>query len=140
MRDTGAGGEATADGAQCIWVRLAQRNAPGPLQNDFLQWVDWKMQGALSRFLTEERYRSGGVTFLATMKRLGVAFIALDCAKATDPQAIAKSCEGLKLETLLLVEEDTSQADGLKKMFSKTKADFPKKVWIATEGKAKSAG
>lgn len=140
IRDASATAESLTEGIQCLWVRLAPRSEPSPLGNRLLQWVDWKMQGALSRFLLEEKYKGGGITFFATLKRLGVPFIVVDCSRSTDPAAVAKSCDGLKLDSVLVVEEDGSQAQELKKLFTKTKAELPKNVWIATEARAGARG
>ena len=81
--------EITRHTADCLWVVLAEREAPRPLGSPVLQWVDWKLHGMLSRHLLRGPAKEPATTFVPTMKRVAFGYVAIQPADATDWKAKA---------------------------------------------------
>lgn len=115
----------------CLWVALAARKNPTPLQPLALQWIDWKLCGAISRYLVERRYETPVVTFLPTMKRLAASYVVLDSQPGQDWEGFLKTSEGLQLKEVLYLCEDESQIAKFSKSLSHQRASvFPVQVTL----------
>src|SRR5690606_31200685 len=119
----------------CIWVAFRDRTKPSPSPSKAVQWLDWKLQGKLSRYLLDGT--KGPVTFLPTMKRIPSKMVALSHGD-WDWHAFHRNCEGMKLDRILLFCEDpsavTRHQQGLKELRN---SSYPKQVKLATEKQAK---
>lgn len=93
----------------CIWISFGPESRKGPLQKPALQWLDWKLQGQISRFLMESEEKGRPVTFVPTMNKLPAPYLALHAEGKIDWSLFAKNCEGLQLSRLLYFCEDESK-------------------------------
>src|SRR5437870_4889614 len=95
----------TEEPYDCIWVRLSDRKHPSPLTSQVLQWVDWRLQGALSRFIlnTPEGSRT---TFLPTMKRLSSPLVAMDPPGEVNWESFTANCKGMGISKVLVLCEE----------------------------------
>jgi hypothetical protein len=116
----------------CIWVCFLSRKSPSPLSSQVLQWMDWKMQGALSRYLLSEPFKK--TTFIPTSKRLRSPLIALEPVGEMDWKSFATNCTGMKLgKVLVLAEGGLANLDGEKEL---RKVPLPEmeQVVLGTDG------
>jgi len=87
------------------------------------------MQGMLSRYIANEVFQTGQTTFVPTMRKIAIPYLALDCSKNFDWQGFFNSSQGLKLEKVLCLCEVRDQVDAFKSGLSKYKAgEFPRTV------------
>lgn len=116
----------------CIWVYLAARKNPSPLKGSALEWIDWKLQGQISRFLFQENYRKAKCTFIPTMRRLASPYVALEASSTPDWKAFFSNSEGMNLKRVLCLCEDQDLAIEYKKALAKQKTnEFPEVVAFA---------
>ena len=101
------------DGFDCIWILLRPRSKASPLGSRALQWIDWKLQGQVSRFLIQTAEGKSAVTFFHVMRRLPVTYVAVESGHSCDYDAFRKNCEGLKASKVLLFAEDPSAVSTL---------------------------
>jgi len=118
----------------CLWVLLAEREAPRPLSSRALQWVDWRLHGILSRYLLRPRNGEHCTTFVPTMKKLGFPLVAIEQADA-DWKTFQRNCEGMKMKDVLVFCEDESRAASLEKELRKhSVSEYPQRVMFGFEG------
>lgn len=130
------GPEAVLDsGADCLWLWISPRSAPGPLAGVTMQKIDWDLQGLLSRYLFDQGYGSARhTTFLPSMKRLKIPYVAIDCQKSFDMERFLGNVEGLQLQTVFCLCETTEQVEFFKKAVSKLKTGaFLKKIMVGLD-------
>ncbi len=89
----------------CVWVRFSDRTAPSPLSSRSLQWVDWRLQGQLTRHLMSGEKLSSP-TFLPTMKRLSTPLVALDTGVEMNWEGLRACCRGMGFKKLLFLCEE----------------------------------
>lgn len=106
----------TQERYDCIWVALAPRKVPSPLESQALQWVDWKLQGQISRFLLSEK-NALELTFVPTMKRLPSPYLALQGGSAVSWESVGSAARGLRLQRLLFFCEDPSSVPAVETLF-----------------------
>jgi hypothetical protein len=124
----------TTQSADCLWVLLSERQAPRPRGSPALQWVDWRLQGLISRFLMREKPGDPLTTFVPTMKKLAYPFVAIDGASRTDWKSFHRNCEGMHLKRILFFCEEDSRIGALEKEFRKqSSAEFPQHVMFGYE-------
>jgi hypothetical protein len=104
----------------CIWVSLSPRKTPSPLRSVALQWLDWRMHGALSRHIVNGTQNLPSTTFIPTINRIAAPLIAIESTGAGAWNLFAKNCEGLKIKELLLFSEDGTAHSDLKDRLEKT--------------------
>jgi hypothetical protein len=76
-----------------------------------LQWLDWKLQGVLSRYILEGRVKKGPVTFIPSRQRLNSPIVAVEAADEVDWGSFSANCKGMRLKrVLVLCEEGTGVA------------------------------
>ncbi|MCB0416116.1 MAG: hypothetical protein KDD39_00605 [Bdellovibrionales bacterium] len=121
--------------ADCVWLWIAPRSTPEPLEGIAFQRIDWELQGLLSRYLFEfGQGNSQHTTFLPSMKRLDIPYVAIDCQKNFDIDGFFSNVEGLQLERVFCLCETDEQVDFLKKAFSKLKVGkHLKKILVASD-------
>ena len=108
----------------CVWIHLGKRSDRA-LTHPALQWLDWTLQGQISRYLADGTSKKV-VTFLPTMGRIGVTYLALDPESSTDWDGFFKNCEGLKLKRVLYVSEDAGKGGDIEKSIKgRGAAGFP---------------
>lgn len=100
-------------GWDCIWVAFRPRREPEPAQDRVLQYLDWKLNGLISRFLLDKGYKRKATTFVPVLQASFVPYLALEGEKHFDVQSFLRSCEGLKLKKVLLYCEDSTQSDAV---------------------------
>ncbi|MCB0403307.1 MAG: hypothetical protein KDD51_00880 [Bdellovibrionales bacterium] len=121
--------------ADCLWLWISPRSAPIPPSGIALQRIDWKLQGLISRYLFDFGYgASRHTTFLPSMKRLRIPYVAIDCQKTFDIDRFFGNVEGLQLERVFCLCETEEQVEYFKKAVSKLKAGkHLKKVFVAAD-------
>jgi hypothetical protein len=121
--------EITRHAADCLWVVLAEREAPRPLAGQALQWVDWKLHGSISRHLLRGPGKDAVTTFVPTMKRVAFGYVALAPADGTDWKAFLRNCEGMRMKDVLVVCEDPQRLASVEKEFRKLSvSEYPQRV------------
>ena len=117
----------------CVWIRLEPRESPRPLMSPALQWLDWKLRGQISRFLVAP-VPTKGPTFIPTMRRLPIPFVALDASKETDWPAFFSHCAGLKWKRVLFYAEDQRRLAELERDLKRKGSDlYPEAVFVGTD-------
>ncbi len=104
----------TEENFDCVWVQFAPRKTPTPLVSPVLQWVDWRLQGRLSRFLLEGK-RSKHTTFLPTQKRIGSPMVALEPPGDLDWKGFSENCRGMGIKRVLILCEGADEVAALEK-------------------------
>lgn len=111
---SGAPDRLTGDAYDCVWVRLAPREEPGPFSSPALQWLDWQMQGKLSELLASGEKRKE-TTFFPTMRKLPVPYVAVDQPGSADWQSFLKNCQGMQLKRVLYFCEESGRVGEFEK-------------------------
>ena len=91
----------------CIWIAFAPRDVPHAIGSSALQWLDWKLQGQLSRFLLDESNDS--TTVVPTMRKIPSPYLVLERHPPTNWTSFARNCEGMKLSRVLYFCEEAAQ-------------------------------
>jgi len=125
----------TRHSADCLWVLLAEREAPRPLASPVLQWVDWRLRGQISRLLLRGTAKGEpATTFVPTMKRVAFPFVAIESADGADWKAFQRNCEGMRMKEVLVVCEDPARLAALEKEFRKLAvSEYPQRVMFGQE-------
>ena len=119
-----------------IWVELKARPAPSPLVGRALQWLDWKLQGQLSRWLLEPKGDDRAPLFVPTMRKLPAQYVVL--VRRLEASGLRSGCEGLGLKKVLVLCEESARASELKRELQKS-AGWPFEVDLAVESAGASA-
>lgn len=124
---------ATREGFDCVWVCLKARRHPQPLVARALQWIDWRLQGQISRYLL-----AGGserVTFVPSLRKVASPYIALEGrGSKRDWEAFRRNCQGLGWKRILWFCENPEAAAGLEGELRSLKGQgWPETVVIGTE-------
>lgn len=124
----------TKENYDCVWISFVGREETGPIENRALQWIDWKMQGSLSRFIVQNQFRNSQTTFIPTMRKLPVPYLALEPNGKPNWDEFLKNCEGLKLRNVLFFCENAQAVSGIEKELKALKAgDFPETVTFSSD-------
>jgi len=124
----------TSTPIDCLWVLLAEREAPRPLSSKALQWIDWRLHGMISRYLLRAPAGDPQTTFVPTMKKLGFPMVAIEPDSA-DWKSFQRNCEGMKLKDVLVFCEDESRIAAIEKELRKQSvSEFPQRVIFGFEG------
>jgi len=124
----------TRENFDCLWIAFGSRAEPSPPKGRVLQWVDWKLQGQLSRYLIDRKGGGDGLTFIPTMKKISTPYLALQRCGAFDWETFRKSCEGLKIRRVLYFCEDDSMMAEVEKTFRAHEAsESPQSVSLGSE-------
>lgn len=125
----------------CIWIQLEAREAPRPLTSPSLQWLDWKLQGQISRVIVKPTSESAVPTFIPTMKRIAVPYLAIVASGSHDWPDFLKSCRGLKLSRVLyFCEEPGRLLDAERELRQHASEGFPEAISFASDGSVGRAG
>ena len=117
----------------CLWICFRVRKAQGPIKSRVLQSVDWKLQGVLSRFLLGAR-KEKKTTFIPTMAKMPIPFLALDSHSSPDWNSFVKNCEGQKWTEVLFFCEDSASLDRFETELKKVTANgFPESIILASD-------
>jgi hypothetical protein len=123
----------TTSAYDCIWIAFESRANPAPLSSPALQWLDWKLRGQISRFLVDKA-GDEQVTFLPTMRKLSVPFLALQPGGKVAWEQFQKNCEGLKLKNVLFFCEDPESMGELEKgIKGRSFESFPETVVLGSD-------
>jgi hypothetical protein len=114
-----------------IWVELKERRSPSPLEARTLQWLDWKLQGQLSRLLLDESRLSDEPMFVPTMRKLPAQYIVL--VRKVDLKRLRESCKGLGLKKVLLFCEEPSRQAALRKELDAKPGEWPQSLDFGIE-------
>lgn len=123
----------TEESFDCVWVLLNPRKTPSPLASQVLQWVDWKMQGVLSRFVLEKKTGKSQTIFVPTMKRLGAPLVALESPGDTDWEAFAQNCKGMGLKQVLVLCEQGAEVPVIEKEIRRQSASGLERVVLGSD-------
>jgi hypothetical protein len=116
----------------CLWISFHGREVVRPMASRALQWIDWRLQGVLSRYIVEEKFLGGKLTFIPTMRRLPTPFVALEAAP--DWNLFRTNCEGLKFRRVLYFCEDAKSVSRAEKELSSDKhLTLPETVILGSE-------
>ncbi len=125
------------NGYDGIWVELKDRSAPSPLSGKTLQWLDWKLQGQLSRWILEAKGDVDAPVFVPTMRKLPAQYVVL--VRKADAKKLKDSCDGLGLKKVLLICEDSARAAALGKEFSAKGGKWPQLADLGLESGEETA-
>jgi len=114
-----------------IWVELKDRPSPSPLEGKTLQWLDWKLQGQLSRWILEAKREADAPVFVPTMRKLPAQYVVL--VRKADPKKLKESCDGLGLKKVLLICEDPDRSATLGKEFQAKGGKWPQLADLGRE-------
>lgn len=124
----------TKQNYDCVWISFLGREVSSPISSQALQWIDWKMQGLLSRFVVMKKFLAGQTTFIPTMRRLPVPYLALVPNAKPDWDNFLLNCEGLKLKNVLYFCEEATNVPMLEKeLKSRTVGDYPETVTFSCD-------
>jgi len=116
---------------ECLWVSLASRAVPSPISHMFLNWVDWKLAGVISRFILDDPKTSSQTVFVPTMKKLPVPYVAIGSSQE-DWNRFLHSCEGLKVNRVLYLCENPMDRDSVVKALTKiSRHKHPEHIAVA---------
>lgn len=107
----------------CVWVFLDKKAGKAGPVSEVTQWLDWKMGGAVSRLLKEEKLSS--ITYLPPMKRLKSRLVAVDFIDGFDSKKFAESVEGLQPTSICCIIDNEDDLRPMKKEIEKMKTNFP---------------
>ena len=125
----------TEEAFDCVWVRFLDRKAPSPIVSQVLQWMDWRLQGTLSRhILGSSPKASKHTTFLPTMNRIGTPLVAIDPPGDIDWESFSANCKGMNIKRLLILCEEASELSGLEKDLRRQSAAGLEKVILGSDG------
>jgi hypothetical protein len=124
----------TDESFDCVWVRFGERQSPSPILSQVLQWVDWRLQGQLSRFLLEADSGKRQTTFLPTGNRIQTPLVALDPPGDVDWELFGTNCTGMGFKKLLILCEETADLSALEKDLRKHIPDGVEKVTLGSDG------
>lgn len=96
----------------CIWISFEPREIPDVLRSSALQWLDWKLQGQISRFLLAEGNES--TTVVPTMRKIPTPYLVLEKGSSTNWTVFARNCEGMKLSRVLYFCEQRTKVTEVK--------------------------
>jgi hypothetical protein len=119
------------NGYDGIWVELKSRAKPSPLVGRTLQWIDWKLQGQLSRWLLEEKGESSAPLFVPTMRKIPAKYVIL--VKRLDARQLKQGCEGLGLRKVLVLCEEGSRAQAVGKDLAAKGGEWAERLDIAVD-------
>ena len=118
----------TEQAFDCVWVHFQDRKAAEPLESQILQWIDWRMQGQLSRYVLGAKKTAKLTTFLPTQNRIAAPLVALEAPGEPDWEAFGRNCEGMGIKKLLVLCEKAEALTGLEKELKKLGASGVKEV------------
>lgn len=124
----------TEEAYDCVWVRFQERKAPSPLTSQVLQWVDWKLQGQLSRYLLADKSIKSHTTFLPTMHRISTPLVALEPKSTQDWAAFCDNCVGMNIKRVLVLCEDPSELSSVEKELRGQRASGLEKIVLGSDG------
>ena len=110
----GAPERVTEEAFDCVWVQFEDRKKPTPPSSQVIQWVDWRLQGQISRFLLQDR---GGkaTTFVPTRQRIGAPIVALEPPGELNWKTFAQNCAGMGMKRILILCEDPAALSEIEK-------------------------
>ncbi len=122
----------TDEAFDCVWVQFNPRKTPTPLVSPVLQWVDWRLQGSLSRFVLEGK-GAKVTTFLPTQKRLGTPLVALEPPGELDWKGFSENCRGMGIKRVLILCEGAEDLAAVEKDLRKSDAGL-ESVVLGSDG------
>ncbi len=109
----------------CLWLVHTEGN----VLPSFTQ-LDWNMCGALTRTL--KHHTSHQSSLVPTLKRIPSEYILLQ--DKFDPHEFAKTCSGMKFETVAIVCGNVKNAESITaELQGQKNAEYPKKVMVCVE-------
>jgi hypothetical protein len=124
----------TDEAFDCVWVRFGERKEPSPILSQVLQWVDWRLQGQLSRFLLYNNSDKRRTTFVPTSNRLQSPLVALDPPGDVDWVTFTSNCSGMGFKRLLILCEQASDVPALEKELRRHIPTGVEKVTLGSDG------
>ena len=102
-----------------------------------LQWLDWKLQGQLSRWILAAKADDHLPVFIPTMRKVPAQYVVL--VRRFDLRSLRQNCEGLGLKKILLVCEDPSRAVAVRKDIQGKSGEWPQLIDLGFEKNSKGA-
>ena len=116
----------------CIWISFASRDVPSALKSPALQWLDWKLQGQISRFLLDEKNEL--TTVLPTMRKVPTPYLVLEKYRPTNWTVFAQNCEGLKASRVLyFCEESTHLGEMERAVRAHSFSHYPESIMLGSD-------
>ncbi len=125
------------NGYDGIWVELKDRATPSPLMGRTLQWLDWKLQGQLSRSLLASKAEDKSPLFVPTMRKIPAQYVVL--IQKLDARRLRESCEGLGLKKILFICEERGRAAAVGRELSAKGGGWPQVLDVGIEPNEESA-
>jgi hypothetical protein len=127
---TKASQELSQPGYDGIWIELKRRKKPSPLAGRALQWLDWKLQGQLSRWLLEPKGDGETPLYVPTMRKLPAQYVVL--VDKLETASLRSGCEGLGLKKVLVLCEESARASEIERELKKS-VGWPFEVSLAVD-------
>lgn len=119
-----------------IWICLKDRAAPAPLESRALQWLDWKLQGQISRLILDGKPTDGEPVFVPTMRKVSAQFLVVTAKPGAEKMRSA--CTGLGLKRVLVFFEDFEKAGSHAKQWTEASGSI-ETVDVGMESPAEGA-
>jgi hypothetical protein len=110
----------------CLWLFVSDSEDSKKLyQSARVQEWDWKLRGQLGKLLLEKTPE--GVTIIPTQKKMTIPFIVIDNREKPNWEVLAKSCEGLRVSSVLCLATEESALKKFKTSWESVKPAHKKK-------------
>ena len=115
---------------------LRDRVHPTPSLNRFIQWIDWHLGGAVSRYLLANPGGCSKDTIWSSAGRLATPFVVLQTVSKFSWPRTVEMCKGMQFERLAIVAEVPDDEAILKRAVGMGSA-YPKHIdWPGAKAKA----
>ncbi len=115
-----------------IWVELKYRTSPSPLEARTLQWLDWKLQGQLSRWLLDPgKSTDGEPVYIPTMRKLPAQYVVL--VRKVEAKQLREGCRGLGLKKVILFCEEAGRVAEVRKELEGKPGEWPESLDVGSE-------
>lgn len=106
--------------ADCLWIWLQPRKEAKPLASRALRYLDWYLQGMLSRLVIDFEKAPKKTLFYPTQSRIEIPWLAIETGEKVDWDRISENCEGMSFDKVFFYCENSDQLDHLDREAKKT--------------------
>jgi hypothetical protein len=118
----------------CFWVSFKSREAARAIESPTFQFIDWRLQGLVSKFLMQNLSKTQTTTFVPVKTTLPFSFLALEPSSTPDWPRLEKNCEGQQWRNVFLFFEDVDAIAGAEKELKRAElGKFPALIHLASD-------
>jgi hypothetical protein len=116
-----------------VWIRCHGMQADAPFTSHALQWIDWNLQGQITRWW-HQKPSARMSTFIPTFQKTGSPMIALDVTGELSVPAMVEACRGLNAKQVLVLCRDAAEVGAVEKEVRHHKtAGFPERIVVGSD-------